>query len=34
MKLSISLPDEDVAILDAFAPAAGFPSRPTRGDQR
>ena len=27
MKLSISLPDEDVAILDEFARSAGLPSR-------
>ena len=27
MKLSISLPDEDVAILDEFARTAGLPSR-------
>jgi hypothetical protein len=27
MKLSVSLPDEDVAILDAFARTAGLPSR-------
>ncbi|HYO85871.1 MAG TPA: ribbon-helix-helix domain-containing protein [Dermatophilaceae bacterium] len=27
MKLSVSLPDEDVAILDEFARAAGLPSR-------
>ena len=27
MKLSVSLPDEDVAILDAFALATGLPSR-------
>ena len=27
MKLSVSLPDEDVAILDDFARAAGLPSR-------
>lgn len=27
MKLSISLPDGDVATLDAFARAAGLPSR-------
>ena len=27
MKLSVSLPDEDVAILDEFARAAGYPSR-------
>lgn len=27
MKLSVSLPDEDVAILDEFARATGLPSR-------
>lgn len=27
MKLSISLPDDDVAILDEFARSAGLPSR-------
>lgn len=27
MKLSVSLPDEDVAILDEFARTAGLPSR-------
>lgn len=27
MKLSISLPEEDVAILDAFARSSGLPSR-------
>ena len=27
MKLSVSLPEEDVAILDEFARAAGLPSR-------
>lgn len=27
MKLSVSLPDEDVAILDAYAERAGLPSR-------
>lgn len=27
MKLSISLPEEDVAILDEFARASGLPSR-------
>ncbi len=27
LKLSVSLPDEDVAILDEFARAAGLPSR-------
>ena len=27
MKLSVSLPDEDVATLDEFARAAGLPSR-------
>ena len=27
MKLSVSLPDEDVAILDEFVRAAGLPSR-------
>lgn len=27
MKLSISLPDEDVAFLDVFADRAGMPSR-------
>jgi Arc/MetJ-type ribon-helix-helix transcriptional regulator len=27
MKLSVSLPDEDVAILDAFARKEGLPSR-------
>ncbi len=27
MKLSVSLPDEDVAILDEFARNAGLPSR-------
>lgn len=27
MKLSVSLPDEDVAILDEFARSAGLPSR-------
>ena len=27
MKLSISLPDEDVAVLDEFARTAGLPSR-------
>ena len=27
MKISVSLPDEDVAILDDFARAAGLPSR-------
>ena len=27
MKLSVSLPDEDVAILDEFATAKGLPSR-------
>jgi Arc/MetJ-type ribon-helix-helix transcriptional regulator len=27
MKLSVSLPDEDVAALDEFARAAGLPSR-------
>ncbi len=27
MKLSVSLPDEDVATLDAFARTAGLPSR-------
>lgn len=27
MKLSVSLPDEDVAILDDFARTAGLPSR-------
>jgi Arc/MetJ-type ribon-helix-helix transcriptional regulator len=27
MKLSVSLPDEDVVILDEFARAAGLPSR-------
>ena len=27
MKLSVSLPDEDVAVLDEFARAAGLPSR-------
>jgi len=27
MKLSVSLPDEDVAILDEFARTAGFRSR-------
>lgn len=27
MKLSVSLPDEDVAILDEFARASGLPSR-------
>lgn len=27
MKLSVSLPDEDVAILDEFARIAGLPSR-------
>lgn len=27
MKLSVSLPDEDVALLDEFARATGLPSR-------
>ncbi len=27
MKLSVSLPDEDVAVLDEFARTAGLPSR-------
>lgn len=27
MKLSVSLPDEDVAILDAYARTTGLPSR-------
>ena len=27
MKLSVSLPDEDVAILDEFARTSGLPSR-------
>ena len=27
MKLSVSLPEEDVALLDAFARTAGLPSR-------
>lgn len=27
MKISVSLPDEDVATLDEFARAAGLPSR-------
>lgn len=27
MKLSVSLPDEDVAILDEFARSTGLPSR-------
>jgi len=27
MKLSVSLPDEDVALLDEFARSAGLPSR-------
>lgn len=27
MKLSVSLPDQDVAILDEFARATGLPSR-------
>ena len=27
MKLSISLPDEDVAVLDEYARTAGLPSR-------
>jgi Arc/MetJ-type ribon-helix-helix transcriptional regulator len=27
MKLSVSLPDDDVAILDEFARTAGLPSR-------
>ncbi len=27
MKLSVSLPDEDVAVLDEFARVAGLPSR-------
>lgn len=27
MKLSVSLPDEDVAVLDEFARNAGLPSR-------
>lgn len=27
MKLSVSLPDEDVALLDEFARAKGLPSR-------
>lgn len=27
MKLSVSLPDDDVAILDEFARASGLPSR-------
>lgn len=27
MKLSVSLPDEDVAILDEFARVSGLPSR-------
>jgi Arc/MetJ-type ribon-helix-helix transcriptional regulator len=27
MKLSVSLPDEDVAILDEYARTAGLPSR-------
>ncbi|GAA6525876.1 ribbon-helix-helix domain-containing protein [Intrasporangium sp. DVR] len=27
MKLSISLPEEDVAVLDRYARAAGIPSR-------
>ena len=27
MKLSVSLPDEDVAYLDAYARGAGLPSR-------
>lgn len=27
MKLSISLPDEDVAVLDEFAQRSGLPSR-------
>jgi Arc/MetJ-type ribon-helix-helix transcriptional regulator len=27
MKLSVSLPDEDVAVLDEYARAAGLPSR-------
>jgi Arc/MetJ-type ribon-helix-helix transcriptional regulator len=27
MKLSVSLPDEDVAALDAYAQTAGLPSR-------
>ncbi len=27
MKLSVSLPDEDVEFLDAYAAAQGFPSR-------
>lgn len=27
MKLSVSLPDDDVAILDEFARAGGLPSR-------
>lgn len=27
MKLSVSLPDEDVAYLDAYAESAGLPSR-------
>ncbi|WP_375496774.1 ribbon-helix-helix domain-containing protein [uncultured Jatrophihabitans sp.] len=27
MKISVSLPDEDIAILDRFARAAGLPSR-------
>ena len=27
MKLSVSLPEEDVAILDEFARASGLPSR-------
>lgn len=27
MKLSVSLPDEDVAVLDDFARTAGLPSR-------
>lgn len=27
MKISVSLPDEDVAVLDEFARSAGLPSR-------
>jgi Arc/MetJ-type ribon-helix-helix transcriptional regulator len=27
MKISVSLPDEDVAVLDEFARTAGLPSR-------
>jgi Arc/MetJ-type ribon-helix-helix transcriptional regulator len=27
MKLSVSLPDEDVAYLDAYAAGGGYPSR-------